>query len=99
MLPNLYIPSFHLGPFPIHPFGMLVATGVILGSYLSVRQARKYNLDDDLLIDGIYWIVPGGFVISHLFAVLLYYPERIAKDPWLLLKVWNGIASFGANFA
>jgi phosphatidylglycerol:prolipoprotein diacylglycerol transferase len=36
-----------------------------------------------------------GFAVAHLFSVVLYFPERIQSDPWLLLRVWEDVSSFG----
>ena len=41
------------------------------------------------------WLLVGGFIGAHLFAVLAYYPGQIAEDPWILLRVWEHLSSFG----
>jgi phosphatidylglycerol:prolipoprotein diacylglycerol transferase len=39
--------------------------------------------------------VLGGIAGAHLFSVLLYFPDQLRHDPWLLLRVWDNISSFG----
>lgn len=96
MLPNLNIPSLKLfGPVEIHPFGVLVAIAVVLGFYLSQRRAAKVGLDPKLCYSGMTWGVISGFVFAHWIDAIFYYPERIVEDPFYLLRLWDGISSFG----
>jgi phosphatidylglycerol:prolipoprotein diacylglycerol transferase len=34
-------------------------------------------------------------VFGHVLDVLFYSPERLATDPWALLRLWDGLSSFG----
>ena len=44
MIPYIHIPDAHIGPLPLHPFGVLVATGVLLGTAMTTRRARQSRL-------------------------------------------------------
>ncbi len=37
----------------------------------------------------------GGMIGAHLFSVLFYFPSKLREDPWLLLRLWEDISSFG----
>lgn len=104
MLPYIRVPDLKLGPLTLHPFGMLVATGVLLGSALAVRRARKFGLDVDKLNSFIAWMLVAGFAGGHVLDVLFYHPEEIARfegghfewvRPWSLLFIWESLSSFG----
>ena len=95
MFPYLHTPTYKLGPFTIQAFGLLVATAVIIGTTLIRRRAEEMKLDADISIDSFFWILPGGFIISHVFSVLAYSPDKVLKNPMLLLYVWAGISSYG----
>lgn len=41
------------------------------------------------------WVIVGGMLGAHLFSVLLYFPHKLRDDPWVLLRVWEDISSFG----
>jgi phosphatidylglycerol:prolipoprotein diacylglycerol transferase len=43
-------------------------------------------------------VVAGGFIGAHLVHVLLYHPELLAGNPWVLLRFWAGISSIGGFF-
>jgi phosphatidylglycerol:prolipoprotein diacylglycerol transferase len=100
-LPELVLlPAGALGGFPpselsFKPFGMLVATGVYLGAYLTLRRARRLGLDERVMSSFIAWVVGVGFVGGHVFDELFYYPQRLLDDPWSLLRLWDGLSSFG----
>ena len=94
------IPFFHLdpieiGPLPLQPFGILVATGVLLGAWLARRYGARIGLDDDELRGLSAWVLVGGFAGAHIFDVLAYQWDKIPSDPWLIIKVWAGISSYG----
>lgn len=93
--PYVHVPNYQFGPFAIQMFGLSIAMAVIVGASFARRRAEQMKLDFDLFIDSFFWVIPGGFLISHFVSVILYFPERIAKNPLTLLYVWEGISSFG----
>lgn len=95
LLPQPRLPSLTLGPVILEPFGALVAAGVTVGFWLTVKRAREAGLDPAVARGVRLWAVVPGFVAAHLFDVLLYTPERLSSDPLLLLRIWDGISSFG----
>jgi phosphatidylglycerol:prolipoprotein diacylglycerol transferase len=97
-IPELVIlPKGVLGdaPFSIKPFGALVATGVYLGSYLATKQGKKLGLDERVLTSLIAWVVGIGFLGGHVLDDIFYYPGKVLEDPLSLLRIWEGLSSFG----
>jgi phosphatidylglycerol---prolipoprotein diacylglyceryl transferase len=100
-LPELtLVPARFLGEFPpvpisIKPFGALVAIGVYLGAYLTIRRARRIGLDERAMGSFIAYVVGIGFVGGHVLDELFYYPQRLVDDPWSIFKLWDGLSSFG----
>lgn len=84
-----------LGPISLPPFGVLVASGVLLGSYLGVRHAGKIGVSRAKLESFTSYILFFGFVLSHVLDVLMYRPRDALRDPMELLRIWNGISSYG----
>lgn len=84
-----------IGPIPLHPFGLLVATGVLLGTWITTWRARKIGYDVDLLNSFITWMLIGGFIGGHVFDEIFYHPHEIVARPWSLLMLWEGLSSFG----
>lgn len=91
------VPSLHLpGNLQIHPFGLLVATGVLLGAWLIHRRARTMGIPREEIDGIIHWAVVPGFIGAHLIEILFYQFHRLENEgPLLLLKFWDGISSYG----
>jgi phosphatidylglycerol:prolipoprotein diacylglycerol transferase len=100
MIPYFEIPSVPLfGPFQIHPFGVLVATAVLVGGSMILRFGRQQGQNEDELRGAITWGIVCGFIGAHLMAILIYFPERIGDEGVIVLfKIWDGISSFGGFF-
>ena len=104
MLPYWNIPSLPLfGPLEIQPFGVLVAIGVLAGVAMSWRKARSLGVDEDTHRSFAGWVIITGFIGAHLFQVLFYdrmilEPSRLLADPLALLRIWEGISSYGGIF-
>jgi phosphatidylglycerol:prolipoprotein diacylglycerol transferase len=95
MIPYIHVPDLKLGPLTLHPFGLLVATGVIIGTALATRRARSRGLDLDRLNSFITWMLVAGFVGGHVLDEIFYHPAEIVKRPYSLLMLWEGLSSFG----
>jgi phosphatidylglycerol---prolipoprotein diacylglyceryl transferase len=95
LLPAEALGGFPSSPLSLKPFGVLVATGVYLGAYLALRRARKLGIEPRAMTSFITWVVGIGFVGGHVFDLLFYYPERLVEEPLALLKLWDGLSSFG----
>lgn len=95
MIPYIHIPDMQLGPIPLHPFGLLVATGVLIGTWITTWRARRMGWDVDLLNSFITWMLVAGFIGGHVLDEVFYHPDQIAARPWSLLMLWEGLSSFG----
>lgn len=85
----------------IKPFGALVATGVYAGWALSLKQAKRHDLNVEVMNSFIAWVVGIGFVGGHVLDVILYHPDKLRHAPSLrvaleeLLFLWRSLSSFG----
>jgi phosphatidylglycerol:prolipoprotein diacylglycerol transferase len=95
MLPYLEQPVWQVGPLSIHAFGVAVAVAMWFGLVAVERRIERLGLDPLLGRRLGVWMILGGIAGAHLFSVLLYFPHKLRDDPWLLLRVWEDISSFG----
>jgi phosphatidylglycerol:prolipoprotein diacylglycerol transferase len=95
LLPARLFKGFPPVPISIKPFGALVATGVYLGAHLTIKRARRVGLDERVMASFIAWVVGIGFIGGHVLDEVFYYPQRLVDDPLSLLKLWDGLSSFG----
>lgn len=94
-LPFWDIPPLEIGPLKFYPFGFLVGLAIIVGSTVANRRARRTGLDDQVTAELALWAVIPGMIGAHLYSALFYFPERILAEPLYILKIWDGISSFG----
>jgi phosphatidylglycerol:prolipoprotein diacylglycerol transferase len=94
-LEGITIPGTEIG---IQPFGVLVAIGVLAGMRLSEWHGEKLGMRKEVVSDFATHVVIIGFVIGHIFDMVLYYPEKVLERPWELLMVWTSLSSYGGFF-
>jgi phosphatidylglycerol:prolipoprotein diacylglycerol transferase len=95
MIPYFEQPAWPLGPLTIHAFGVAVAVAMLIGLAIGRRRFERLGLDPILGQQLGGWMIVGGIAGAHLFSVLFYFPHKLRNDPWLLLRVWEDISSFG----
>ncbi|MDB4945261.1 MAG: Prolipoprotein diacylglyceryl transferase [Labilithrix sp.] len=95
MIPFIHVPDLKIGPLTLHPFGLLVATGVILGTWLATRRARQRGLDVDKLNSFITWMLVAGFLGGHMLDQLFYHWPEFVRRPWSIFLLYEGLSSFG----
>ncbi len=81
--------------FGVHPFGILVATGVILGAMVAEWRGEKVGLRGGAIANLTGHVIVVGFVLAHLFDAIAYHPDVVAERPLFLLEIWNGLSSYG----
>ena len=95
MIPFADLPPLRLGPLTVQVFGLTVAIAVLVGLAIARRRFVRFGLEPTVGERMATWLLVGGFLGAHLFAVLFYFPGEVVRDPWLLLRVWEHISSFG----
>ena len=86
---------------PIQPFGILVATGVLLGARLAEWYAKREGIDPAWLADFVTHVIVIGFISCYLLNGIFYETEtllEILRDPRLIFQRWLGLSSYGGFF-
>jgi phosphatidylglycerol:prolipoprotein diacylglycerol transferase len=94
-LPYYEAKEIPLGRLSIAPFGILVSSAVLIGSFLAVRRAVQRGLPRARMESLASYILITGFVLSHVLDVLMYRPRDALRNPLELLMLWKGISSYG----
>jgi phosphatidylglycerol---prolipoprotein diacylglyceryl transferase len=98
MVPYIHVPDLHIGPLPLHPFGLLVATGVLVGTSVTTKRAEKLGYDLVQLNSFVTWMLVTAFILSHVLDELFYHWEEVVARPLSLVMFWQGLSSFGGFF-
>ncbi len=98
LIPYPQLPSLPLidDSLAIHPFGVLVATGILVGAWLTVRRGLVLGLDEEKVKNMIFWSVLTGFLVSHFSDVLIYQKHPTMKATLqALADPRSGLSSMG----
>ena len=87
---------FEIGPLTIRWYGLLIATAVLIGVFLSQYLAKRRNVNPELLGDLAIWLVIGAIPGARIYYVLFEWQEY-AQRPGDIIAIWKGgIAIHGA---
>jgi len=82
--------AFHIGPIDVHWYGIIIATGVVLGAVLGTAEARRRGEDPEHGWSMLLWVIVAGVIAARLYHVVSAWGSIYAKDPLLIPQVWNG---------
>lgn len=88
---------FSLGSFSIRWYGLLFASGFLIGQYIMSRIFKIENKPEKDLERLMIYMVIATVVGARLGHCFFYEPEKYLSNPIEILKVWEGgLASHGA---
>lgn len=65
----------------IHLYGIIIMLGVLAAAFLAARIARRKGLDNELVWDGLIWLVIGGIVGARIWHILTPPPSMQVPPP------------------
>ncbi len=88
---------FEVGPFALRYYGLFIALGIAVATWIAGRELERKGYDGTLALDSLFFIVPPGFLGARIYHVVTnwsYYGE----DPFPgIFAVWEGgLAIYGA---
>ena len=87
-----------LGSVALRWYGLLFASGFVLGQIILTRIYRAEKVADKWVDVITLYMIVGTVVGARLGHCLFYEPEVYLRDPIRILKVWEGgLASHGAT--
>ena len=66
MLPD----GFYIGSFKIYFYSLIIIAGVLAAVWLSIKEARRRNLDTELVWDMVPWLLIAGIIGARLWHIL-----------------------------
>ena len=63
--------AIHLG-HGIYWYGIILAAAMLAGLFLCMRQAKRYGLTQDHVLDLVLWAVPSCIIGARLYYVIFY---------------------------
>ncbi len=79
----------------IHWYGIIIATGLIIGVILGVREAKRRGYRSEMILDFMLIAIPVAIVCARLYYVVFAW-ESYANDVLKVFAVWEGgLAIYG----
>ncbi len=80
---------FSLFGFEVKWYSFLILIGIIIGVFLTLKEAKKFNITKDTVFDICFWAILFGILGARLYYVLFnvsYYKYNILE----VFAIWNG---------
>ena len=89
---------FKLGPVTIYTYGVMVALGILVASWILLKLSEAEGLNRKAVADVAFWSIVAGMAGARLF-FFLYNPQYL--KPWYrILFIWEGgLVWFGGVLA
>ncbi len=88
---------FEIGTLSVYSWGLMLSIAILIGTYLTIKYARTYDISDNTIIDLAIYLVVGGLIGGRLFFVLVYEPAYYLQHPLEVFFLWRGgLVYYGA---
>lgn len=88
--------AFQVFGLEVRWYGILIASGVLIGAILALREAKRVGLNEETLMDFLLWEVPLCLVGARLYYVIFSW-DMYKDNPIEALNIRNGgLAIHGA---
>ena len=90
MIPDV----LHLGPIPIHLFGMMLAVAFMTAGHVLGREFDRKGYERDLASSGVLWCAAGSLIGARVWLVFEDWPAFV-RDPFGTLFTGSGFVFYG----
>lgn len=91
--------AFKLFGLEVRWYGILIALGVVIGTVLALREAKRRGLNEDTLLDFLLFAIPGAIVGARIYYVVFSW-DFYKNNPTEILNLrGGGLAIHGAVIA
>jgi len=95
MIPYFNITFPSLGPLTIHMFGVLVATGILVGARLTRSRGEELGKTAESVASMVTTVLVCGFLFAHIFDVFAYQTKGPSPTLLDILNPFGGLSSYG----
>lgn len=88
-----------IGPFSIYSYGMMIALGFGLATFLMYHRAAGFGLDRDKVVDMTILVLVGGLIGARVLYVALHISEYLARPLDIIDLSQGGLIWYGGFLA
>ncbi len=78
-----------LGFVQIYWYSVMLFIGFLLGGYLLLREARRFGISEEFIINLFFYTIPIAIIGARLYYVAFNW-DLYADNPINALKIWEG---------
>ena len=83
-------PNFlEIGPVTIKWYAIIILSGIIIGSILAIKEARKYNISFDNMLDLILGTLICAIIGARIYYVIFEW-NYYSQYPIEIFQIWHG---------
>lgn len=95
---NINPEIFNIGPFSIRWYGLLFASGFLIGYYIGEKMLKSEGVSQKWIDSLFFYLIIATIVGARLGHVFFYGWDYYSQHPGEILKVWHGgLASHGGT--
>jgi phosphatidylglycerol---prolipoprotein diacylglyceryl transferase len=95
-VPYTTFPTIDLGPLSLRTFGLMVATGVLVGAWIAAVYAERYGIPRDETYRVATYMVVAGIVGARLTWAATHIDQ--IDNPIDVIAIWEGGIQFSGGF-
>lgn len=78
-----------IGPIHIYWYSIFLFVAFYLGGTLAIREAKKWKLEEDFMINLFFYLIPASLIGARLYFVM-FHLDFYSKNIIEIFKVWEG---------
>lgn len=82
-------PYLDLGFVQIHYYSICIFIAMLIGIFLVFREAKRQNIDENKIIDLLFYAIIIGIVGARLYFVI-FHLDYYLNNPLNIFKIWEG---------
>lgn len=91
----MYPEICRIGPFTIYSYGIMLLVAFLISSLLVKAQAKKYNLNPDLIFDLSFIVFISGIIGARVFYILENLGYYLKNPTEIIMLQHGGLSWFG----
>jgi len=78
-----------LGPITIYWYSFFIFIGILIGSFLVIKESKRHKISEKEITDIIFYAVIVGIIGARLYYVL-FNLDYYLSSPISIIKIWEG---------
>lgn len=88
--------AFNIGPIPIYWYGIILATGALVGMLLAAQEGKRFGIKPEFFMDLLLIGAVVAIICARIYYVAFQW-DQYKDNPLKIFAIWEGgIAIYGA---